>query len=264
MKIVSLHRLLIAALLSAAIGWGFDFTALKPEGYVSDFARVLDPAAKQELERYCGRLETATGVQMALVTIERLGGEPVEDVANSLFRKWGIGKKGKDEGIMLLLATRDHRSRLEVGYGLEPIIPDGLAGSILRDMRPALRENDFGDAMKLAAHRMGSIIADAKGVRLDAPLAPTRRRAPEPMIPWPVLIPFGLFALMAILGRRRRYYRRGGGFLPGMIIGNMMGRGGGWPGGGHSGGGFGGYDSGDTFGGFGGGDSGGGGASSDW
>lgn len=251
-------------LLAAVAAFAFDFTALKPDGYVSDFAKVLDPASKQELERYCAQIESATGAQIALVTIETLGGEPVEDVANSIYRKWGIGKKGKDEGIMLLLVTRDHRSRLEVGYGLEPIIPDGLAGSILREMRPALRENAFGDALKVAAQRIGSIITQAKDVRVDAPLQPQRRRAPEPMIPWPLLMMMGVFGLMAILGRRRSS-RGGGGFLPGLILGNLMGRGNsGYGGGGHGSGGFGGYDSGDTFGGFGGGDSGGGGASSDW
>ena len=119
-----------SALLLAATAFAFDFTALKPDGYVSDFSRVLDAGAKQELEKYCARVEAATGAQIALVTIPTLGGEPVEDVANAIFRKWGIGKKRKDEGILLLLVTRDRLSRLEVGYGLEPILPDGLAGSI--------------------------------------------------------------------------------------------------------------------------------------
>jgi uncharacterized protein len=256
--------LISSALLLAAAAFAFDFTALNPDGYVSDFSRVLDAGAKQELEKYCARVEAATGAQIALVTIPTLGGEPVEDVANAIFRKWGIGKKGKDEGILLLLVTRDRLSRLEVGYGLEPILPDGLAGSILREMRPALRDNHFGDAFKAAAETIGSQIARAKGVSLDVQLKPERRRDPEPVIPWPLLAMIGFMTLMGILGRtRRRYYHHGGGgFLPGMILGNMMGRS--WDYGGHGRGGFGGYDSGDTFGGFGGGDSGGGGASSNW
>ena len=67
--------------------------------------------------------------------------------ANTLFRQWGVGKKGKDEGIMLLLAIKDHRDRIEVGYGLEPILPDGFAGSVLRGMRPLLRQGAYGQAM---------------------------------------------------------------------------------------------------------------------
>ena len=85
-------------------------------------------------------MQRATGVQMALVTIPSLEGEPIEDVANTIARAWGVGQKGKNEGILLLLAIQDRRSRLEIGYGLEPILPDGLAGSVLREMRPALRQ----------------------------------------------------------------------------------------------------------------------------
>src|SRR5229473_3664902 len=123
-----------------AIASAVDWKALKPEGYVSDFARVIDPQSKSALEQYCARVEQATGTQMALVTVPTLEGEPIEDVANTIFRAWGVGHKGKDDGIMLLLVTGDRRSRLEVGYELEPILPDGFAGSILRDMRPALRQ----------------------------------------------------------------------------------------------------------------------------
>ena len=94
-----------------------------------------------------GQVERATGVQMALVTLKSLDGEPIEDVTNSSFRQWGVGKKGKDEGIMLLLAVQDHRDRIEVGYGLEPILPDGFDGSILRGIQPLLRQGAYGQAM---------------------------------------------------------------------------------------------------------------------
>jgi uncharacterized protein len=268
-------RLLVLALsLGAAFGWAFDFAALKPEGHVSDFSRVIDASSKAELEEYCARVARVTGAEIAVVTLATLEGEPVEDVANSLFRRWGIGKKegeSRDQGILLLLVTQDRRSRVEVGYGLEPIIPDGFAGSVLREMRPHLRESQFGPALIAGAHTIGSRIAEAKQVSLDSP--PSRRTAPSPGqrvdIPWPLLIA-GLFLLFAMgsgrrRGRRRGIYGSGGGFgdvLPAMLLGTLLGRSSGWGGG--SRGGFGGYDSGDRFGGFGGGDSGGGGASSDW
>src|SRR5258708_39007058 len=101
---------------------------------------------------------------MAIVTIDTLDDQPIEDVANTLFRKWGVGKKGKDEGIMLLLAIKDHRDRIEVGYGLEPILPDGFAGSVLREARVLLRQGTYGAAMFAAAEQMGSRIAAAKGI----------------------------------------------------------------------------------------------------
>jgi len=194
---------------------------------------------------------------MALVTIGSLDGNPIEDVTNDLFRKWGVGKKGQDNGIMLLLAVQDRRDRIEVGYGLEPILPDGFVGSTLRELRPYLREQRYGPAMMASAEVMGSTIAKAKGVTLDTHLV---RRAPvsaqRSHIPWPMII-FGLFILFWLL----RGGGGGGGFLAGMLLGNILGGGrrGGW-----GGGGFGGDSGGGGFGGFGGGDSGGGGASSDW
>lgn len=249
--------LLCLALLAFAVDW----KALKPQGYVSDFARVVDPQSKQALEQYCARVEQVTGAQMALVTIPTLEGEPIEDVANTIFRAWGVGQKGKNEGVLLLLVVRDRRSRLEVGYGLEPILPDGFAGSILREMRPALREKQYGEAMMAAAQTIGSTIAQAKNVSLDAQLPRRIHRSTGDSIPWPALL-VGLFAVLWLLRAAGRGGGGGGGLLAGLILGNLMGRGGGF--GGRSGGGFGGFDSGGGFGGFGGGDSGGGGASGSW
>ena len=245
--------------LCACAGRAVDWKALQPQGYVSDFAGVIDPASKAQLEAYGGIVEHSTGAQMALVTIASLEGEPIEDVANTIFRAWGVGRKGKNEGILLLLSIGDRGSRLEVGYGLEPILPDGLAGSILREMRPALRQGDYGDAMMAAAETIGSAIAKAKNVELTARLPRRTRPAVSDSFPWPVLIA-GVFFLLLLLTRGGR---GGGGLgiLPWLILGNVMG---GSMGGGRGGGGFGGFDSGGGFGGFGGGDSGGGGASSNW
>jgi len=243
---------------------------LQPQGYVSDFAGVLDAPARADIERYAKAVEQATGAQMALVTIDTLGPEEdLENYANDLFRRWGVGKKGTDEGLLLLLVIKDRHSRLEVGRGLEPIITDGTAGEVLREMRPALRSSDYAAALGTAAHSLGQRIAQAKGVTIDEALRPQRRvREPEGDFPIPVLLFIGFLIFALLLGRRRGGggpWRRGGGgggFLPGLILGSLMNR----PSyGGFGGGGFGGYDSGGGgFGGFGGGDSGGGGASSNW
>ena len=256
-------RLSVLAALAAAAAGAVDWQGLKPQGYVSDFAGVIDAGSRQQLETYCGTVERSTGAQIALVTIPTLEGEPIEDVANTIFRAWGVGQKGSNEGILLLLAVQDRRSRLEVGYGLEPILPDGLAGSILREMRPALRQHEYGEAMLAAASTIGNAIASAKHVTLNAPLHRRIQPTAWDAIPWPVLIG-GVFLLIWLLraGAPRGFGGGGGGgFLPGLILGSMMGRST-W--GSRGSGGFGGYDSGDSFGGFGGGDSGGGGASSDW
>lgn len=255
-----LTRAISSVFVLAAALFALDPNSLKPQGYVSDFAHVLDPQSRAQLETYCGRVEQATGVQMALVTIDSLEDAPIEDFTNTLFRKWGVGKKGKDEGIMLLLAVKDRRDRIEVGYGLEPILPDGFDGSILRAIVPQLRQGAYGSAMFAAADQMGSRIAAAKGVSLDFALRPLQRTGPaRPGLPFPVIV-IGIILLLLIMRGG------GGGFLTGLLLGNLMGRGGG--GSGWGGGGFGGYDSGGGggggFGGFGGGDSGGGGASGGW
>src|SRR5438552_4022756 len=105
-------RALAFAVLACALALGQDLTSIQPQGYVSDFAHVLPAEIRQQAEVYCTRIEQATGAQIAIVLIPSLNGAPVEDAANSLFRRWGIGKKGKDEGLLLLLATQDRKDRL--------------------------------------------------------------------------------------------------------------------------------------------------------
>ncbi len=248
-----------------------DWKALKPQGYVSDFAGVVDQASKAELESYAARVKQATGAELAFVTIQSLQGEPIEDVANDLFRAWGIGQKGEDNGAMVLLSIGDRKSRLEVGGGLGEAIPDGMAGLLLDDMRPALRQNQYGPAFLAAAERLGSTIAQSKGVTIASPTARYRvRPSRRDTIPWPLIL-FGIFFLLMLLrrggGNRFGGGGGGGGFWTGLLLGLVLNSGRGGFGGGRDGGGFGGFDSGGGgggFGGFGGGDSGGGGASSDW
>src|SRR5512146_295642 len=113
----------LLAALAASAGAAIDWKTLRPEGYVTDFARVIDPATHDRLEQYCAAVERATGAQIALVTVRSLEGEPVEDVARVVFNDWGVGRQGQNDGIMWLLAIGDRRSRLEVGSGLEGIVP---------------------------------------------------------------------------------------------------------------------------------------------
>jgi uncharacterized protein len=262
-------QILILLGLFASTGAAVEWKAYQPQGFVSDFARVIEPAAKSQLENYCLTVQNSTGAQIALVTIPSLEGEPIEDVANTLFRAWGVGQKGKNEGILLLLVINDRRSRLEVGYGLEPILPDGFSGSILRQMRPALRQSAYGEALMAAAQTIGSTIAQSKHVTLTATLPRTIPPETDNSIPPGMLIAgfvflLFIFRLIAYAMRNNRGGPGGGfgggGFLTGMLLGNLLS--GGF--GGRGSGGFGGGDSGGGFGGFGGGDSGGGGASSDW
>ena len=263
-------------LCSFAFAAGLDTSKLKPTGYVNDFAHVIDAGAAAQIEAYCGNVERATGAQFAIVTVETLDDEPVEDVAVRLFKEWGIGKKGTDEGLLVLLAIKDRKNRVEVGYGLEPIITDADAGAVLRGIRPILRQGNYGGALLAAAQQLGQRVAQAKGVTIEGqPVRQRRSRDSEGggggffgIIIFFVIL---MFIFRALSGRGGRGGPGGGGsgmggLLTGMILGNMMGggrRGGDWGGGGFGGGGWGGGGGG-GFGGFGGGSSGGGGASGGW
>lgn len=234
----------------------------RPSGYVSDFAGVMSAQGKQRLEALATEVDRKTGSQLAIVTINSLQGEPIEDFSVNLATKWGIGRKAQgDTGVMLLLAIQDRKSRMEVGYGIEPIIPDGRAGMILRDMRPRLREGDYDGALIQAAGEIASFIAQAKGVTLNVAVPQPgrpggeRRGSPLGSLIW--LLFFIIFPLLMFPRRRRRGWYGGSttGVIVGGILGSMLGGGGGRGGGGFSSGGFGG---------FGGGGFGGGGASSSW
>lgn len=198
--------------LGLILGWSvsaagaMDWQALKPKGYVSDFANVIDPAATNQLQAYCAAVEGSTGGQIALVVVPSLEGEPVADVAHTIYRGWGVGLKGKQEGILLLLAIGDQRSRLEIGPGLKAIVPGGLDGSVRREMRPALLARQYGEALMAAAETIGRSIAQAKKVTPIASLPRSMRPGAFEWIPWPMVIG-GVLLLLWLLraGRRRRY-----------------------------------------------------------
>ncbi len=236
---------------ASAVG-AVDWSALKLQGYVSDFAGAVDAGSKNQLEAYCGNVERSTGAQMRMVILPSLESEPVQDVANVLYRAWGVGQKSKNEGILLLLAVQERRSAIAIGTGLEPLLS---RGSILREMRPALKQLHYGEALMAAAETFGQTVAQAKKVSLKGGLQRRIRWTSSDWIPLPMLA--GAVALVVWLmraGGLRGYGDSGGaGFLPGLVSGRTLARAT-W--GSNGSGGFGGYDSGDGgFGGFGGGDS---------
>src|SRR5580692_1314856 len=140
----------------------------KPTDYVSDYAHVLSPEAVARLDRICSQLDhTAANAQVAIVTVRTLEGEDAADYASQLEDKWHMGKKGSDRGVLLLLAVSDHKRRIDVGYGLEGILPDGKLGDIGREMVPYLRANDFDDAVTTAVGEIAKVIAADANVTLQ-------------------------------------------------------------------------------------------------
>ena len=239
-------------------------------GHVNDFANVLDAQTKDKLETILLNFEERTGAQIAVATITTLAERPIEEYANGLYRAWGIGAKAgenKNKGALLLVVTQDRRSRLEVGYGLEGDLPDGLSGEMLRRMRPFFREQQWSEGLTVGVRTIIDTLAKKWDVSIegidqryayDAPPAGSGDQSPASILP---LIIFGIFLLITIVRIARR---RGGGGPggPASWLGPLIfNRGGGSFGGSSSGGSDGG---GSDWGGFGGGSSGGGGASDSW
>jgi uncharacterized protein len=118
----------------------------KPKGLVNDFANVISPQYEQKLTQLTGELLKKTEVPVVVVTMPDIGGEDYNEYANRLYEAWGIGRKGDDRGVLVFVTLKERKMRIETGYGLEGIIPDGLAGEI-RDkyMIPYLKQDRFGE-----------------------------------------------------------------------------------------------------------------------
>ncbi len=220
--------------------------SLQPRGLVNDYANVISAAEETQLNAILTELQQKTGAQVAVVTLPSLDGGQIDDFTIRLAERWGIGQKGKDNGVLLLGATqegRGNRLRIEVGYGLEGVINDAAAGRILDEyVVPAWNQRQYGTAMANGAAAIAQRVAADKGIRLSGvPQYSSRQQQPQrksnPVMN--VILIIG-FIYMAIRHPR---------LLLLMIL--MSGRGGGRSGGGFGGGG----------GGFGGGSFGGGGAS---
>jgi uncharacterized protein len=233
---------------------------------VNDFARVADAANTAEMDRMSRTLQAATGDVVVVATVPTIA--PYGDIreyANKLFENHGrgVGQKGKNNGLLILLAVQERKVWIEVGYDLEQWITDGFAGETSRlYMVPEFRDGRYGDGLRIGVERIIGRIAQGRNVTLQGVRAPAPSTAQRrPVIPVGYIL-IGLIILLVISrigggpGRGVRSWGRSGwsGWSSGV---GPFGGGGGWAGGG--GGGFGG-----GFGGFGGGSSGGGGGGGSW
>lgn len=256
---------LLLALTLAAAAWAAAPDEKLPQIMepVNDFAHVIDPTSASEMDRIIRQLQAATGDVVVVVTVPTI--EPYADVheyANKLFenRGRGIGEKGKDNGLLILLAFKEHKVQIEVGYSLEQWITDGFAGETIRQyIVPEARNGRYGQGLLAGTTRIVARIAEARNVSLEGVRAPRQGRhqnhTPVP-VSLLILVFIAVLVLSRIGGGPGTGIRRSGGWYSG--VGPF---GGGFGGGGFGsgGGGFGG-----GFGGFGGGSSGGGGAGGSW
>jgi uncharacterized protein len=265
---------LLAALFLLLLGSAADAqTFPQLTGRVVDNANLLDPTQEAALTQKLAAVEQASSRQLVVATVPDLQGYPIEDYGYRLGRAWGLGQAKANNGVVLLIAPKERRVRIEVGYGLEPILTDALSTLIIQNqILPRFKQGDMP----------GGIMAGVDAIiqQLQAPPELAEQRALEamqqqsqaqqaqgggggsifPLIFWGFILFFVVIPMLRGGRRGRRYRRRGG--MPIVIWGPGFGGGGGggWGGGGGFGGGGGG------FGGFsgGGGSFGGGGASGGW
>lgn len=264
---------IVAAVLIKCVA-ASDFPS--PVGYINDFAGVIDSESKEAMETLIRRFREQAGIEIAVVTIPSLGGMPIEEYSIELARRWGIGQKKENTGLMILIVPSERKWRLEVGYGLEGDIPDGLAGEIGRRMTPYFRAGQYGEGLLLGVRSVVQTIAAKRGLTIEGaerPVAPARRARKATggvlvglftALVFLFVIGAFVFAIIAASSRSRWAGRRRwgvgsdwywypiifGGGGSGGFGGRRGGSSHGWSGGG--------------FGGFGGGSFGGGGASGSW
>jgi uncharacterized protein len=247
-------------------------------GRVVDNAHLLTPAQITDLTSKSAALEAQTGRQFVVATVPSLEGRTIEDYGYRLGRTWAIGQKGKDDGVILLVAPSEHKVRIETGYGARVFLTDAVSSIIIREaILPRFKAGDMGGGVVAGADQiikqMSLPPAEAqKNIAQAEQAQQSRQRSggnPLPIIFWAMIIGFVLLSMARRAGGRRYRSRGGGGginpwiVLWGLSELNRASRGGGgWGGGGFGGGGGWGGGGGGFSGG--GGSFGGGGASGSW
>jgi uncharacterized protein len=228
---------------------------------VVDDAHVLSPQTTADLTAKLADLETKTGRQLVVVTLPSLQGYDIEDYGYQLGRAWGIGQKTQNNGVLFIVAPSEHKVRIEVGYGLEPVLTDALSSVILQtQVLPRFRAGDVEGGVTAGTDAIiGQLSADPTAAQANVQKA-TQSVRPHG-IPFGAI--FGLIVLFIVFGGLfRGHYGGGMGWLLPMMILSSGSRGGGWGSGWGGGGGGGGFGGGGFSGG--GGSFGGGGASGSW
>ena len=218
----------------------------RPEGWVNDFAGVISQEYKDKLNSLAEEIEQKTSSEIAVVAIDSIAPYDEKAYARLLFDSWKPGKKGKDNGVLVLLAVRQRRWRIETGYGLEGILPDGLCGEIGRNYMVAyFKAGHYGKGLYLGTLKIAQIIAEDAHVNLKSLSgAPQERIAYQKhKLTWDdisflgfIIFLFLIFLIPSLLGEGDSYYH--GGWGGGFGGGGGGGFGGGGGGGGGAGGGF--------------------------
>lgn len=228
----------------------------EPVGYVNDFVAIISPEYKNKLNDLIVEVEKKTTAEIAIAVIKTTESEPIDMYAVNLFTKWGVGKKNKDNGVLIVVAVEDRRDWIETGYGVEGALPDAFCGEVHRQLLVSnFRKNEFGKGLWLATLAIAQRLGEEYGVEItgteDAPKLSAVRRRGGACGSITVIVLFFLIFFLPLLFRTGFF-----GLFPLFLIGSR----GYWTRG--TFGGQGGFSGG--FGGFGGGSCGGGGAGGGW
>ncbi len=259
---------LLAGMLLLCLAWPAQAQQFPPlSGRVVDTANILTPADEAALTNKLAALEVQSGRQLVIATVPDLGGYPIDGYGYKLGRVWQIGEKSKNNGALLLVAPNDRKTRIEVGYGLEPILTDGLSSVIINTvMIPRFKQGDYAGGIDAGTNELITQLnlpPDEAAKRAKAITLKANARGSEPdigrVVFWLFIFFFFILPVISpiIFGRGRRGRRYGAG--PVIIWGG----GSDWGGGGSSWGSGGGFGGGGGFSG-GGGSFGGGGSSGSW
>jgi uncharacterized protein len=226
---------LFATLLLLPVGVFAYVSPGQPDGYVTDFADILSEGNESGIEEILRDLEMRTTTEIAVVTVNSLDGDDVAVYANELFREWGVGQAETDNGILLLVAPNERKVRIEVGYGLEGVVPDITAGAIIDEIiTPAFKAGDYDAGVLDGA---SALVAAVDGEEFTgATYARGSDYTTIPEVPeWVEMIPFLaiffiffflqiLFGFASLLSRSSSWW--GGGLLglgTGLVFTHMMG-----------------------------------------
>src|SRR3954467_12201529 len=199
MRSTARHIGIAFVMLLASLACAEPVSKLQPTDYVNDFAHVLDSSTVAQLDNVFSQLDHKANAQVAVVTVNSLDGSDIESYASDLFKRWGIGGKSNNRGVLILLSVGDHRYRTEVGYGLEPILPDGKVGGFGREAVPLLRQNQYGPAVLLMTQRVAAVIATDAGIQLENVKVPAPPPEEQPTnIPVGAVVLGGLFIVLIV------------------------------------------------------------------
>ncbi|GAA0686797.1 MULTISPECIES: TPM domain-containing protein [Clostridium] len=251
-KIFLFSLLILVLLFSSSAGASPQLPSPTPYKYINDYSGIINHDYAEKIVSIGRELENKTGSQAVAVVIDSTEGIPIEDYSIKLFRSWGIGEKGKDNGLLILVAVKDRTWRVEVGRGLEGVVPDALSNRVMESLaKPNFADGNYDDGILNSYSTFSDYIAKDYGITLDKSLKimlPKEDSSNSNIGKVAVFVFFVLILLDVFLNKGRvsstilqlAFWSN---------IGNRRG-----PGGGNSGG----------FGGFGGGSSNGGGSSGNW